>query len=691
MSFFRSITGFFNTLYRRFVFSHDEADLFARFLRSFTAQTHVPSPLKQQMRQRLLQQIQTPVQHHTELYGVFRPIVRFLQQIALTVHPSFDFKKQTWANLRDLIAWQDFHAEHTPQGSFWGLPAQLSLRRHFAAAFFFVMLVGGSFSFLLEPSQVFASRLTYLTVTSGDVSVQRGDTLFTQVDRFYLDEGDVIKTGLEGYATIFYMDGSVSRLSPSTTVSLELLYLNPQDVTDTKVRVQVLRGRVWSHVPERTPETALFQIFSPFTEAVIQAAQQASFDVSVSDDGVTRVLAADNTVSVTVAQNTQTTLLAGDVMTVDASAAVDSFVSVDSALATADVDQWIALNQAEDKNYADSLALYYQKEAEFKAGVLPDSPLYGLKTLSEDAKLLLSFNQISAISTRLMLAENRLNEALVLSSKNKDVEALDAIADYSAMMHDVVASLAVLRDEESLDDYTQDDLDVLESSVSRLLGTQRRALMTLNSRTDIATVEQVTSDTQKLIAQLQEEHASTVTQASSVLFAAKDALDVGDTELALQYFAQYRNDGLSIGVDVSLIDPANRSVAVSDMITRKTEDVWFLTSLGHAATTESVENAVHETITAAIAQVNRILIGLVQSSDDLALSFAVVDVTAQDRDSQVELLDLLKSDATLPPVVVSRIENFLRALEGESQISTMSTVAPVVNTPSTAEVTVSAE
>lgn len=686
MSFFRSIIGFFYTLYRRFVFSHDEADLFARFLHSFAAQTRVPSLLKQQMRQRLLQQATRPVQDHAEFYGVFRPIVRFLQQIALTVHPSFDFKKQTWGNLRDLIAWQDFHADRrVPQESFWGFPVQPSLRRHFAAVFFFVMLIGGSFSFLLEPSQVFASRLTYLTVTSGDVSVQRGDTLFTQVDRLYLDEGDLIKTGLQGYATIFYMDGSVSRLSPSTTVSLELLYLNPQDVTDTKVRVQVLRGRVWSHVPERTPETALFQVFSPFTEAVIQAAQQASFDVSVSDDGVTRVLAADNTVSVTVAQNTQTTLLAGDVMTVDASAAVDSFVSV------ADIDQWIALNEAEDQNYADSLALYYQKEAEFKAGVLPDSPLYGLKTLSEDAQLLLSFNQISAISTRLMLAENRLNEALALSSKNKDVEALDAIADYSVMMHDVVALLAVLRDEESLDDYTQDDLDVLESSVNRLLGTQRRALMTLNSRTDIATVEQVTSDTQKLIAQLQEEHASAVTQASSVLFAAKDALDASDTELALQYFAQYRNDGLSIGVDVSLIDPASRGVAVSDMITRKTEDVWFLTSLGHVAMTESVENAVHETLTAAIAQVNRILIGLVQSSDDLALSFAVVDVTAQDRDSQIELLDLLKSDATLPPVVVSRIENFLRALEGESQTSTMPTVAPVVNTPSTPEVTVSVE
>lgn len=651
-------------------------------LKKMSQNVTLSSMQKKQMKQRLLN---VSVTETKEVYGVFRPIVRLLQQVGSAVNPSPAFQKELWSNVSDLIVWQNLHTPVPSQKTWASIFFSPQLRHHFATAMFVVFLLGGSVSFLFEPNFVSAAHLTYLEVKSGDVSVERADTLFTHVDRMYLDEGDVIKTGPDGYATIFYMDGSVSRLSPSTTVSLELLYLDPQDQTNTKVRVQVLRGRVWSHVGERTPQTGLFQIFSPFADAVIQSVQQSSFDVSVSDSGDMRVTAADNVVSVTVGQNSQTTLLAGDVMTLGNTANAVAIAQNDS---TGSVDQWIAQNETEDQSYAQSLAIYYQKEAEFKAGVLPDSPLYGLKTLSEDAQLLLSFNAISGISTRLSLAENRLNEALTLSSQNKDKEALAAIADYNDTMHAVLTDLAALRDQEGVDDYTQADLDALASSVSTLLGTQYRALMTMNSSKDTAVVTQVAADTQKLLSQLQEEHSSVVAQASSILYAAKNALESGDASLALEYFAQYRNEGLSIGVDVSAIDAANRSQAVSEMIAHKTEDMWFLASLANETTQEDVRDAITKTMTATIAQVNRILIGLVQSSDDLALSFAVVDVKADDRSSQMDLLQILKSDSTVPAVVFSRVEAFLRALDGTVQTTTVSSLAPVVNMSTTAEPTV---
>lgn len=678
MSFLSSLIAFFKRISGRFVKKQDDYSFFVRLLREVGQKTTLSLSTKQQMKRKLLRSVFSGEPAMTDAYGIFRPVVSLLHTVGHAVRLSPVSKQHFWANISELILWQDFHAPAT-SFSFFG-----QMRRHLATAVFFLFLTGGTLSFVFEVNEVSAARLTYLAVTSGSVTVQHADTLFTNVDRMYLEEGDVIRTGPDGSATIFYMDGSVSRLSPSTTVSLELLYLDPEHQTNTKVRVQVLRGRVWSHVGDYAPQTGLFQVFSPLADAVIQGVQQGSFDVNVDEDGAMRVLAADNVVSVIVSETTQTTLLAGDVMTFSGTATP----TIHSSDVVLDVDQWVTQNEAEDQTYADSLALYYEKEAEFKAGFLPGNPLYGLKTLSEDAQLLLSFDAISDIATKFSLAENRLNEAIALANKEKDVEALAMIDEYNTIMHAVLVDLSALRDKESLDDYTQEDLDVFQKTVSGLLGSQYRALMTMNSRTEIAVVAQVTADTQKLLLQLQEEHSSVVAQASSILFTAKKALDSGDESLALEYLSQYRNEGLSIGVDVSLIDPANRSQAVTEMITRKTEDVWFLSSLANGNTDENVQDALAKTITATIAQVNRILIGLVQSSDDLALSFAVVDVKAFDRASQLELLDLLKGDATLPPVVLSRLEAFLQALDGTVQVNTVSTLAPVVNTPTTEEPTI---
>lgn len=679
MSFLSSLIAFFKRISGRFVKKQDDYSFFVRLLRGLGQKITLSLSTKQRMKRRLLRSVFSGEPAMTDVYGIFRPVVSLLHTVGDAVRLSPVSKQHFWANISELIFWQDFHTPAT--FSFFG-----QMRRHLATAVFFLFLTGGTLSFVFEVNEVSAARLTYLAVTSGAVTVQHADTLFTNVDRMYLEEGDVVRTGPDGSATIFYMDGSVSRLSPSTAVSLELLYLDPDHQATTKVRVQVLRGRVWSHVGDYAPQTGLFQVFSPLADAVIQSVQQGSFDVNVDDDGAMRVLAADNVLSVTVSETTQTTLLAGDVMTFSGTATPTIHNSDGNFVL--DVDQWVTQNEAEDQTYADSLALYYEKEAEFKAGLLPGNPLYGLKTLSEDAQLLLSFDEISDIATKFSLAENRLNEAIALANKEKDVEALAMIDEYNTIMHAVLVDLSALRDKESLDDYTQEDLDAFQKTVSGLLGSQYRALMTMNSRTETAVVAQVTADTQKLLSQLQEEHSSVVAQASSILFTAKKALDSGDESLALEYLSQYRNEGLSIGVDVSVIDPANRSQAVTEMITRKTEDVWFLSSLANGNTDENVQDALAKTITATIAQVNRILIGLVQSSDDLALSFAVVDVKAFDRASQLELLDLLKGDATLPPVVLSRLEAFLQALDGTVQVNTVSALAPVVNTPTTEEPTI---
>ena len=72
-----------------------------------------------------------------------------------------------------------------------------------------------------------------------------------------------------------------------------------------------------------------------------------------------------------------------------------------------------------------------------KPGILPDSPLYGLKRAAERIRLALTFNDDSKIKLELKYAERRLAEAKEMVKKGKPDMAEKVIKDHEKYIQDI--------------------------------------------------------------------------------------------------------------------------------------------------------------------------------------------------------------------------------------------------------------
>ncbi len=75
------------------------------------------------------------------------------------------------------------------------------------------------------------------------------------------------------------------------------------------------------------------------------------------------------------------------------------------------------------------------------ADALPDSPLYQVKSLVEDARGLLLFSAADRVSYHLELANTRLKEAQAMFGRHRDDLAEQALSDLAAQMKDAAAEI----------------------------------------------------------------------------------------------------------------------------------------------------------------------------------------------------------------------------------------------------------
>lgn len=158
-------------------------------------------------------------------------------------------------------------------------------QKRFVAAFLLFLMIFAAVSYFgVSPKVVFAGTITTLYEFEGDVEIFRdGKSIDLQAGMEILEKDRVV-TRLDGSATIKFFDDTISRLSDSTSLSVEKLFKLQDSVAKTYVEVEVFEGEMWSRVVNLPLQEASFVVDA---QDLRLSTQKGAFNVKVRSDEVT--------------------------------------------------------------------------------------------------------------------------------------------------------------------------------------------------------------------------------------------------------------------------------------------------------------------------------------------------------------------------------------------------------------------
>jgi hypothetical protein len=182
-----------------------------------------------------------------------------------------------------------------------------------------------------------------LRIHAGTVEVQAGaDTGFaTASDGQILGEGDTVRTGPDGRASIEWFDGSVTRLDFGTVFRIADL-ASAGLSGGSRVEAEQTAGTTFNRVIGLTETGSRFSVATPTASAAVQG---TTFIVINNPDGSTTVAVTDGTVVVTTATGAEVVVEAGSMVTVDAAGNVSGPLPIPEELLDG---EWIRYNEACD-------------------------------------------------------------------------------------------------------------------------------------------------------------------------------------------------------------------------------------------------------------------------------------------------------------------------------------------------------
>lgn len=178
-------------------------------------------------------------------------------------------------------------------GEYQGTRFGSFLKSAVTMALLFIIVVSSVLVFPFNVKVVHA-KATYLDEVVGDVKIVRKTRIIKALDNALLEEGDTILTEHGGFATIKFLDESLSRLDEDTSLELRRLHREPMRPVVTNVELFIKKGRLWTRVFGIFDESS-FVVNTPVMAA--DARKKAAFDL-YSDDSKTELTVFDNVVDI---------------------------------------------------------------------------------------------------------------------------------------------------------------------------------------------------------------------------------------------------------------------------------------------------------------------------------------------------------------------------------------------------------
>lgn len=327
-----------------------------------------------ELRQRLLFKITTlppPERTRHDLYDLAQNIRRTAHSVRIAHRRNLNMRQRLVNSLSqprpDLQPYHAFPEKHgyavLPNLHFRVVLSSLVL-------FFFVIT-----TFLLIPFQIPVTRaahLTYIEETAGKVFVVRDGLTFAASVDFSLQEGDVVFTRDDGFATIRFFDDSASRLGQNTRLEVKRLFSlhepgDPSPDISTQIEVLLDNGKMWTRVLHLIGDQSRFVVDTQ--HASITATKKAAFDIHTQPQ-YSRVAVFDNVVDLAPRtdgkdrqQNTSTkSLTAGFQIEVSPRTSKTTLIAGQTDVQSDEKNDstatsWIETNLAKDKLHVEKISL----------------------------------------------------------------------------------------------------------------------------------------------------------------------------------------------------------------------------------------------------------------------------------------------------------------------------------------------
>lgn len=300
-------------------------------------------------------------------------------------------------------------------------------KRFAAVLLLFLMMFAAVSYFGVSPKMVFAGTITTLDEFNGDVEIFRVGKSIDLKEGMEILEKDRVVTQQNGSATIKFFDDTVSRLSDSTSLSVEKLFKLEGSAAKTYVEVEVLEGEVWSRVVNLPLQEASFVVDA---QDLRLSTQKGAFNVKVKSNEVT-VDVYNHTLQYSTPE-IKDKVLSGKKVVLNA----DKSLQVEEIGEDDKMAEWVVDNLSSDQEYlleVEQRLLLAKMES---LGMEADEEFSFSNTLGERTLLFLTFDDIKQSKLELDLAEKNFVVAQVKLqgihlSEDERLKAGFAIDDFS--------------------------------------------------------------------------------------------------------------------------------------------------------------------------------------------------------------------------------------------------------------------
>ncbi len=358
---------------------------------------------------------------------------------AARVKPGVHFVRQAKARLMHRIKYVP-QAKRVPLHR---LIYSLNFLKKAVASSLVMLLAVTSTLFVVEGNTtVEASDDSYLEVLYGTVSIKHADLIVWEKvnGQIEIQEGDVIRVKSGSEAVIHFFDDSQLRLNEGSTMLISQLLASPAYQGQAMIEVSLHEGQGW--VQTMNVEDGYANLVVTTRDAALNALN-ATFNVSVEEKDETTVgvhtgkVRVDTVNSETREVLTQNKLGAQELGTIYKRPNRDPIFASKALSEQEKATAWVQGNLLRDREHLKNLRERGYDRLSLVAGTLPGQMLYPIKQAKERMKLAFS-GENEEMAVKIEIANNRLNEAIVLLEKGEVVKGREALIAYQALAREVI-------------------------------------------------------------------------------------------------------------------------------------------------------------------------------------------------------------------------------------------------------------
>lgn len=316
------------------------------------------------------------------------------------------------------------------------------IKRAVASTMVMILAVTSTLFFVEGQTVVEASDDSYLEVLSGIVSVKHADFLLWEDinGQIEIQSGDLIKVGEGSQALVHFFDDTELRLNENTTFLISQLAISPNYSRQGIIEVALHEGSAWVQTLNVDDDYAGFVMST--RDAMIQTLN-STFSVSTDLKKAATVMVLNNKISLTSLK--QDTREAVETVKVVANERAEIGITggrVNPVIAISPVteqdlaNEWVQFNLNLDHEHLTQLREKGIERLTQMAGTLPGQMLYPIKQAKERLRLLVT-GQDGQINAQIEIANNRLNEAIVLLEKGNTQKGREALIAYQSMARQI--------------------------------------------------------------------------------------------------------------------------------------------------------------------------------------------------------------------------------------------------------------